>query len=552
MIPDVDRSTAGRDGQVTQAAAPERRWRMAARWAAGLAAVPAGLLLGGYVLTAFLCRPSSDDFALFNKVRALGAWGLVAADFQTNSARWANELWIAWSFKLFGDRAAQVVPLSILVVLCLGAYLMARHAFPAGRAPAAPLRAALALVAVAVGIVTTPSVLDSYLWLSSAIGYTGGLGVTLVAAAVFLNLLRRPAGGVRAWEAVGCLALVALAQGFTEAQSAANLALVTLLAVVRAVRRRRGHWGLIAVSWAVLLAGTLLMALAPGARARAAVSNVGITPAEQVTRALRDLPVGYRQFFAFVDRSDAVLLLGLALLVAAFLAGQGGRACARTLALGAGMALLPSAAYFATVLYARGAIDVRTFAFASPLIAWGLALAAGSLPGLVIAVVRRSRSDEAAFGPSATPSATPFGRSRATVTWAAFAVVELVFGAVLAAPDALALVKAEALRAQMVDFRDRVVRLAEKQGWEQIPVFPAPFEYAPSGASDFQFSQDQIYDWFGASYRDYMRVPADAVLVPVTEQPPGYCTAIAGQVKDIDASNLTCRDLAAAWLAAYE
>jgi hypothetical protein len=435
-------------------------------------------------------------------------------------------------------RAVQVAPALYLVTLLVATYLLVPCLFPAGRAPRRPWRVFFAALGTVVAILTAPTVFDSYLWITSSVGYIGGTSFMLAGVAVFVRLMRTP-GRLRPVAVAGALVLFAFAQGFNEAHSLTNVGLATLYLLWYGLARRRGHWLFAVAVWAETVALFLFMYFSPGTAKRSAQT----APEQPILTGLKGIKSGYQEVIDSFSRGDRLLILALAVFIAVLLARRGLRAAARVCLTGVGLAFVPAAAFLFTSFYATGWGAPRTYGAFSPMVAWGwaaivgAALAAAWQGAAQIATTRRPAS----------------GRPRGLRPLAAgLGVVLLAGGAAYSMPNVLALTKAEALRAQMMDFRDDVVRLAVKKGWTQIPVFPAPVLYAPSNASDFQFAtaEEQIYPWYENGYRFIFHIPDDAEFVYVTDQPAGYCTDSFATPVWTDTSSKTCAQLARAWVKA--
>jgi hypothetical protein len=126
--------------------------------------------------------------------------------------------------------------------------------------------------------------------------------------------------------------------------------------------------------------------------------------------------------------------------------------------------------------------------------------------------------------------------------WLPFAAVATVAVALAAtAPDAIGLIRGEALRGQMVVQRDMTIARAVAAGQAKISVLPAPMLFAPSEATDISFLPG-VKNYMEAGYRAYLRVPRASEFI-LQGQPAGYCLATPPPPF---ARALTCQELSRA------
>lgn len=155
----------------------------------------------------------ADDFSYFNIYMGFGNPVVYVTDhYMTHNGRIGQASLFAFTFAIFGKASVQIVPILLLFALISATAYLLRSFFPLGHSPWLVSHGVAALL-VTGALVLSPSMFDSYLWLTSSTVYLGGLSFTLLAYCFAAYLLRSGVTPIR----VALLSVLTLWAGmFTE------------------------------------------------------------------------------------------------------------------------------------------------------------------------------------------------------------------------------------------------------------------------------------------------------------------------------------------------
>ena len=487
-----------RTEQAAMSAQDGLRTRITVILGLGAAALSAALLL-----ESVLARPIADDYRYFAVIRRLGVLAFLAHHLGTESGRYSQGLLVWIAYRLAGVASVQWMPVVLLGFLVATITATVRAFVPTFQALPRFTALAVGSAAAALAVTAAPSVVDSYLWLTSSSVYVPVIGVLMSACLALRAAIRAQAGGTRAVFATLAVLLVVIAQGFYEATTLLTVVAAVSFVVVLAMRRDRANLPIGVLVAAAAIAGFAVMYFAPGERIRAHATGGGNV-------LVGSLGAVYGQLQLWQSTRLAAWLLSgaLGLALAVLLARRCSPSALLMVFLAGGVLLVAVPVLCAFVsFYSLNWAPWRTYTLASASFCWGMSLLIGSAGALLI------RERKPGAGHRLIPSG--FG-----VIVAACAAI----GVVTAVPGQAAIVSAESMRASMMEYRDALVQKQMAAGDRQVVVYPAPLLVYPTDARDFQFTRVQSKHWFEGGYRNYFRVPADAALRFVTHPPAGYCT----------------------------
>lgn len=463
----------------------------------------AAALSATFLAESLLARPIADDYRYFAVIRRLGVGAFLMHHLDTESGRYSQGLLVWFVYRLGGVASVQWMPVLLLAFLVATTSAAVRQFLPAFQR--LPLSAALAVgwAASAVAVTAAPSVVDSYLWLTSSTVYVPAIGMLLSVCLTLRAALRRRSGAARAVYAALAVVLVVIAQGFYEASSLLAVAAAVVFVVVLIARRDRASLPIAVLTVGAAIAGFAVMYFAPGERIRASATGGG-------SLLVASLGAVYGQLQLWQStRLAAWLLAGACGLALAVLLGRrcSPRALLAVFAAGGGLIVAVPALCGFVSFYSLNWAPWRTYTLSSVSLCWGIVLLVGSAGALLI----RERKPRAEH------------RSMASVTSVIVAACTAL-GVVAALPGQAAIISAESKRAAMMEYRDALVQKQLAAGDRVITVYPAPLLVYPTDARDFQFTAVQSKAWFEPGYRNYFGIPAGDKVRFVTSPPPGYCS----------------------------
>jgi hypothetical protein len=463
----------------------------------------AAALSAAFLVESVLARPIADDYRYFAVIRRLGVAAFLRHHLDTESGRYSQGLLVWFAYRLGGVASVQWMPVLLLAFLVATTSAAARQFLPAFRD--LPLSAALAVgsAASALAVTVAPSVVDSYLWLTSSTVYVPAIGMLLSVCLALRAALRRRRGAARAVFAALAVVLVVIAQGFYEASSLLAVAAALVFVAVLIARRDRASLPIAVLTAGAAIAGFAVMYFAPGERIRASATGGG-------SLLVASLGAVYGQLQLWQStRLAAWLLAGACGLALAVLLGRrcSARALLRVFVAGGVLVVAVPALCGFVSFYSLNWAPWRTYTLSSASLCWGIVLLVGSAGALLI----RERNPRAEH------------RTMASVLSLIVAACTAI-GVVVALPGQAAIISAESKRATMMEYRDALVQKQLAAGDRVITVYPAPLLVYPTDARDFQFTAVQSKAWFEPGYRNYFGIPAGDRVRFITQPPPGYCS----------------------------
>lgn len=460
-------------------------------------------LSAAFLAESVLARPIADDYRRFAVIRQLNAPAFLAQFLRHETGRYSEGLLVWAAYRLGGVACVQWMPLVLLGFLVVTTMAAVRAFVPGFRALPRSTALAVGSAASALAVTAAPSVVDSYLWLTSSAHYVPPIGMIMAACLALRAAIRRHRGGARALFATLAILLVFIAQGFNEATSLLTAAAAVIFVAVLGVRRDRVNLPLAALAASAAILGFAVMYLAPAEHIRARTTGGG-----NLLVASLGAVYGQLQLWQSTRLVAWLLIGGLGLALAVLLAR---RSSARELLMvlvagGVLLVVVPALCAFVS-FYSLNWAPWRSYTVASASFCWGLALLVGSAGALLI----RERE------PGAEHRLTP------SVMRVAVAACTAI-GVLAAVPGQAAIVSAESMRARMMEYRDALVQKQLAAHHRVITVYPAPLLVYPADARDFEFTAVQSKEWFELGYRIYFGMPRRAVLRFVTHPLPGYCT----------------------------
>ena len=486
------------------------------RWVLWGAVGAAAVLTAVFIVEAALARPIADDFRFQALVRDWDVGDYLSRHLTEETGRYSQAMIVWLAFKVFGSAAIQVFPILCLVGLACAAALSLRAFHPAFREGSAGPAWVVGWLFAAVAVQSAPSVVDSYLWLTSAAVYVPGVVALALAAAAARSAVHAP--GI--WRSVGmsvlAAALVFVGQGFFEATALIGFAGSLLFAAALLVRGSR-RWP---VGVVVFLAGVTGLMVLLGAQ-----SSTGRQDAVGGTSALLGVlgsVYGQIQLWQATPPSAWLLVAAVAVVVGVLSASRAAVVRGDVIAVvGAFLAVVVPAVCCAAAFFGLGWAPWRTYTASSLGLIAGSMLVLGHVVGVGIGRWQAQQQNEGPDGGGpAEPAAVPVAQRVAGVA----AVVLAIGGIASALPDAVQLIQAESARARLVATRDASVQEQLKDGAKAIEVTPAPLLVYPTDARDFEYEKAQSKDWFELGYRTWFGIPFETPFVFDPQPPAGYCS----------------------------
>ena len=448
--------------------------------------------------------PIADDYGWLTEIT--GPSPLVFLHFYWIAAtdRYSNALLLMLTVKVFGGGAVQITPLLLFALLWLFSAIAVRSI--GARADAGPWdtgagRAVLGCLAALEIIVTAPSLFDTFGWYNAVTIYLAGVVATsgLVAWMAYLATSVRV---VRPRDVVLSFVIGMIVAGFTEVVglvvvAGASLAAVNAFAAAQPGRRRRSlAIAYLATAFGAAV-GVAVVFMGPGTRLRARMQAARLALGNLEHALINNLwylhnAVGWRALPAVAAGLLCWQLRGPV---------TGGRTARWLLIWAVFLIFAPLLIVAAATGYAGSQLaPYRTVFVATALAAAGVAVLAYLVVSAVV-IVR----------PMLSRAVLPV------------ASVTLSIGIGVFVVSALPVIRAEQLRATLVDARAISVRRQLQRHPSEVLITPAPMIDQHTQAYDLLFGDARQIDYVIDGIHQYYGIPAAVQLRIARAQPHEYC-----------------------------
>lgn len=285
------------------------------RVAATILATAALVAFGTFTYFATQASIIADDFSYFHAYEQVGnPISYVTHHYMTHNGRLGQAAFFAFAYAVFGQASLQIVPVFMLVMIVSLVAYMVRRLVALTVAPLVVSYSVAALFTVG-ALILTPSMFDSFLWLTSSTVYLGGLTFTLLVFSLALSMsfkdVRLPG--------ILVLFLVTLWAGmFTEPLTVCTglTGFVILLSGVFTGKGALRRLGL--PLWLGSIVAFALIYFSPGTAARREYYGTDISIGE----ILKSLPANFRLFTEHSQEWGYLLVVAAALAVYGFASTQ--------------------------------------------------------------------------------------------------------------------------------------------------------------------------------------------------------------------------------------
>lgn len=452
----------------------------------------AAVLTGTFIYFASQASIIADDYSYFQVYRqADNPVSAVVHHYLTHNGRLGQATFFAFTFALMGEAALKIVPaLMLLTMITTVAYIVRRLSV----LNVAPLTVSHSLAAVFVigALVLSPSMFDSYLWLTSSTVYLGGLTFTLMTFALALSLRGKD---VSLLGALGLTASALWAGTFTEPLTICT-GIVGFLLLLEGWRTSKKSLRRVGLSlWIGSLIAFALIYFSPGTMARREYYGTEIS----LSAILKSMP-GNLSLFSEHSQEWGYILIGISVLA---LWGLTESTWRESLRLGRLLILaftIFTIYFFGQIMIARtGSPDIALRTFTNP--AFALAASFGLFVFTIVKVVASRRSSQ-------LPLVT--------------AVILAGLACWSAVPYAQTVSQALTMRAEQLELREQSVanQLSVENGGTKVELVPLNTPLV-SEAVDLNYKDAPQIEWVLDAISTWYGVNPDQVVIG--DQPEGYC-----------------------------
>lgn len=456
------------------------------------------LLIVPLVFMALLARPIADDYTYFANDHISSPIKFAVDSYSSQTGRYGQAAFVSGLFRVFGEDSVKYGALiQLFVLLLVGTaciYLLMRSR----RGKKAYAIIGLGLLGSLVALTATPSLFDSYLWLTSSTVYLASL-IGLVATLCFALILykkRRPP----VWLYALFVIFVIVGQSFSEPTSVLLIASAFIAIFVTKYAYRNSRATLLSLlAFLASITGLLIVYLSPGSRNRQHVSGSGFNFHNMFISSIHDLT---HMLYLFTSWR-LLLIIILSIGIASILPKMTKKNYIYTLSLSLlGVTLSPYILFVITRYSMAGYIPLRSYTVPAAFTVISLALFVGTLLSLTAKRFANLNNLSSAY--------------------IGLLFLLLPFSIITIYPLYAHLLQAEAQRASLYDVRAYDIRQQLNSKITPISVAPAPILITDTEAIDFYYNGPQI-TWFENGFKKYYGIPQDSKLSYLS-QPYAYCT----------------------------
>lgn len=257
------------------------QWLSKNKWT--IAIVGAVAILAPLLIMALFNKPIADDFAFFSEAQSDNPIVTAARFYLDENGRAGHGFFTATLYGLFGERAVVVGAIVLLIGLALSLIWLARTILVKildDKTPW-PKVIALGLWSTAVVILSSRSLYDSYLWLTSSTVYITGIIGSVIIAILAINLFL--SNRLRWWHLVGFGVVIIINSYFNEITDVYLVGtfifalivygLVKKFNICELKTKKRKNTSVLVVGLIVSTVAFLMLYLSPGSNERRSLMN---------------------------------------------------------------------------------------------------------------------------------------------------------------------------------------------------------------------------------------------------------------------------------------
>ena len=257
------------------------QWLSENKWT--IAIVGAVAILAPLLIMALFNKPIADDFAFFSEAQSDNPIATATRFYLDENGRAGHGFFTATLYGLFGERAVVVGAIVLLIGLALSLIWLARTILVKILGDKTPWSKAIALGlwSTAVVILSSRSLYDSYLWLTSSTVYITGIIGSVIIAILAINLFLSKR--LRWWHLVGFGVVIIINSYFNEITDVYLVGtfifalivygLVKKFNICELKTKNRKNISVLVVGLIVLTVAFLMLYLSPGSNERRSLMN---------------------------------------------------------------------------------------------------------------------------------------------------------------------------------------------------------------------------------------------------------------------------------------
>lgn len=455
-------------------------------------------LLSPLVIMALLMRPIADDYAYFSDPHIGNPFEFAMYSYLEQTGRALQAFWTSALYVVFNDKAVifgaiiQLILLTVVCVLCCYALFYRKKT-----------SSNLGLIAMGMLVATTsllvaPSLVDTYLWLTSSTVYVASLIALFSSLAIAALTVRNKSCRAIKWYVL-LFVIVFSSQLFSEPTSMIMVYLSALAIAISLLIYKNKYLlktSIICLSGSVL--GFLAVYLSPGSHGRQINSGSHFNLHDMFISSFIDIS---KMSYLFTSHRIVIIAI-LALFITLFVSKKLSK---RTTLYIVGISLLSafliSYCLFIVARYSMGSyMPYRAFSATSAIVSIFIAIAVGVSISYLIKNTKKTTA-------------------RLYITLAMIPLI--VISIMLSYKSYLPIIRAVTIRSSMYDVRDLSIKNQLLSNPSVVNITPVPILVEASDAIDFQYTEKQI-DWFEFSFKRYYSIPNDTK-VKYNNQPSAYC-----------------------------
>lgn len=447
------------------------------------------------IVMALINKPIADDFAYFSHPLIKNPFKFTYDFYFTQTGRLAQAFFVSVLYRIFGSGAVTAGPIielfSLFITLTWLYYLLLNKI----KKQRLLYSFALGLTSAIVMLLASPSLFDSFLWLTSSSVYVTSLIGLIFNLCLFIICYRQEKNK---FLQLGLFFIsIVICQSFSEPTSAIIIFSLGALLFYKIIKRNYKKIKLYLLSFIASISGFLLVYLSPGSQHRQQISGSGFNFKNMFIKPIYDFQSIIDTLFSW----RLIYILILAIIIALLMPKITKTIVAKRVPIAIVCGVVPVYLLFVITNYSMGNyIPLR--AYTVPIAILGVSIS--YCMAIFFAVLAQKISN-----------------NKPDKIYLILTLLLIIFGISVGINSLIATIQAESLRNSLYTMRETSIMRQISNNKPTLNIYPAPIILNNSEAIDFYFDKEQIF-WFEVSFKNYYNIPADKKIV-FNSQPDGYC-----------------------------
>ncbi len=457
------------------------------------------VLLSPLIIIAMMIRPIADDFVYFTDSHITNPFKYAFYFYFNQTGRLSQAFLVSSLYRTFGDKTVifgAIIQLLLLIVACI---VCCYAIFYRKKKTSHVSMIALGLLFTIISLLSSPSLFDTYLWLTSSTVYTASMIALFFSIALAALFVRYKVNKI--WKYIGLFLFIFIAQLFSEPTSVIMICMSAIFIVLSVSIIKNKNLFKVSVTFLISsILGFLTMYFSPGSHLRQINCGSHFNLNDTLISSFFDISklsylfTTYRIYFIVI----------LALFISTLLPKLSKKITTYSIIIILFSIFVVAYSLFVTTRYSMGSyIPFRTFSVPTAIISILFAIAIGTA---------------ISFGMYHIPI---FKNSKNIIT-SFMLITAVVVSSFTTLASYIPVIHAVAQRSEAYDTRALSIKEQVATQSSVIHITPLPTLLINTEGIDFYYGNSQV-SWFESSFRKYYSIPITSKII-YDNQPQTYCS----------------------------